>query len=260
MRVADDLGLATIATQRRRTMAESVSKPGRAADENVVATFCFVDIAGYTALTDSHGERAAADLVEAFNSLVHSAVDPYGRVQERSGDNAFLVFPDPVVAMQAIGALHRGIAGRRDFPLVRSGLHHGSALLRANRYFGSSVNIAARTAAQAHGGEILCTRQFVDALAALDSASTVFEHRGLFTLKNLPDPVDLYAIRLTDAGHRYAIDPVCQMQVDTLDAASTLVLLGRHWWFCSSACAKRFAKQPSAFVRQQRQSGPDPAA
>ena len=28
--------------------------------KNIEATFCFVDIAGYTALTDSHGEVAAA--------------------------------------------------------------------------------------------------------------------------------------------------------------------------------------------------------
>lgn len=125
-------------------MAEPDSEPGSSAeaiagaslpvDDDVVATFCFVDIAGCTALTDSHGERVAADLVEVFGNLVHGTVARDGRVQELTGDNAFLVFPDAVVAMQAIGTLYRGIAGRRDFPL------------RANRYFGSSVNIAARTA------------------------------------------------------------------------------------------------------------------
>ena len=40
-------------------------RPAPVLEQQVVATFCFVDIAGYTALTDSHGEHAAADLVDA---------------------------------------------------------------------------------------------------------------------------------------------------------------------------------------------------
>ena len=39
------------------------------ADRTIEATFCFVDIAGYTALTDTHGERAAADLVDDFAGI-----------------------------------------------------------------------------------------------------------------------------------------------------------------------------------------------
>ena len=65
---------------------------------NIEATFCFVDIAGYTALTDLHGEKAAADLVDEFSDLVRSSVEPSGHVQELIGDCTFLVFPNPVVA------------------------------------------------------------------------------------------------------------------------------------------------------------------
>ena len=43
------------------------------------ATFCFVDIAGYTALTDSHGELAAANLTEEFNELIRIAVESRGK-------------------------------------------------------------------------------------------------------------------------------------------------------------------------------------
>ncbi len=218
-------------------------------DQSVLATFCFVDIAGYTALTDSHGERAAADLVDNFNSLVRAAVDPLGTVQELSGDNAFLVFADPVRALQALVQLYGAIADQQDLPLVRAGLHHGPALLRANRYFGSTVNIAARTAAQAVGGEILCTRPVVDALALQDrTATATFEHRGPVVLKNLPEPIDLYAISLAHLARRYAIDPVCQMQVDARADGHSLLLQGRQWWFCSSACAQRFASTPDAFA------------
>lgn len=222
-------------------------------DQSVLATFCFVDIAGYTALTDSHGERAAADLVDNFNRLVHAAVDRLGTVQELSGDNAFLVFPDPVLALQALAQLYSAIADQQELPLVRAGLHHGPALLRAHRYFGSTVNLAARTAAQAVGGEILCTRAVVDALALHDWARTAtFEHRGPVALKNLPEPIDLYAISMANLARRYEIDPVCQMQVEAQRDGNTIFLEGRQWWFCSSACAQRFEKTPDAFLPNRR--------
>ena len=220
-------------------------------EQHVVATFCFVDIAGYTALTDSHGERAAADLVDNFNGLIQAAVDPFGTVQELSGDNAFLVFPEPALALRAITSLYHRFADQRDLPLVRTGLHHGAALLRSHRYFGSSVNIAARTAAQAIGGEILCTRPVVDALTLHERNSTTIAYRGWVALKNLPEPIELYAITLADLARRYVIDPVCQMQVDSLAPGGTVLLEGRQWWFCSSECARRFEGRPDAFLHDK---------
>ncbi len=124
---------------------------------SIEATFCFVDIAGYTALTDMHGELAAADLVDDFSELIRTSVQPLGQFQSLTGDCAFLVFPDAVVALDALSVLYKSIADRQDSPIVRAGLHHGSALLRGNRHFGSTVNLAARVAARATGGQILCT-------------------------------------------------------------------------------------------------------
>ena len=216
--------------------------------QDVVATFCFVDIAGYTALTDSHGERAAADLVDGFNGRVWSAVDGRGHVQELSGDSAFLVFPDPVVAMQAIAILYREIAGMQDFPMLRCGLHHGSALLRSKRYFGSTINTAARTVAQAGRGEVMCTAPVAQALASSAAANYPITHVGKVKLKNLADGVDLYRIALAESCDQFAIDPVCQMQVDTRTTAASSWLNGRQYWFCTVACCRRFEAAPSNFV------------
>jgi adenylate cyclase len=124
------------------------------AGTNVEATFCFVDIAGYTALTHTHGETAAADLVDEFGDLVRTSVKSTGQLQSLIGDCAFLIFPDPLVATHALSALYQSIADRQDFPIVRSGLHHGSALYRGNNHFGSAVNLAARVAARATGGPL----------------------------------------------------------------------------------------------------------
>src|SRR5258706_5784165 len=191
-------------------------------DRNIEATFCFVDIAGYTALTDTHGELAAADLVDDFAELIRTSVGPLGHLQSLIGDCAFLVFSDPLVAIDALSALYRLVADRQNFPIVRAGLHHGSALYRGNRHFGSAVNIAARAAAQAAGGQILCTKQIADVVVLAKHADIAGEHQSAGLLKNLPQPIDLYELVLSGSSRQYAIDPVCKMQVDKRRAAGDL--------------------------------------
>lgn len=218
------------------------------ADRNIEATFCFVDIAGYTALTDTHGELAAADLVDDFAELIRTSVEPRGHLQSLIGDCAFLVFSDPLVATDALSALYKLIADRQNFPIVRAGLHHGSALFREDRHFGSTVNIAARVAAHATGGQILCTKHIAEILVQAELSDIEVEHHGVASLKNLPQPIDLYEIVLSGSSRQYAIDPVCKMQVDRRRAAGDLHFNNKTYWFCSLSCVERFAKQPSSYA------------
>jgi adenylate cyclase len=216
---------------------------------DIEATFCFVDIAGYTALTDAHGELAAADLVDEFSELIRISVQSSGQLQELTGDNAFVVFPNPLVAIDGLSALYKSIADRQNFPIVRAGLHHGSALFRGNCYFGSTVNLAARVAARAKGGQILCTKSVAEALTRSGISDIELEHQGLVSLRNLPQPVDLYEIILPSCSREYAIDPVCKMQVDTRHAAGDLHFNNKTYFFCSLSCVERFVKQPSSYVQ-----------
>lgn len=217
-------------------------------DETVEATFCFVDIAGYTALTDTHGELAAADLVDDFANLIRTSVEPLGHLQSLVGDCAFFVFSDPVTAKNALLALYSSIADRQNFPVLRAGLHHGSALFRSNRHFGSTINIAARVAAQATGGQILCTKCVAESLNHADVLDVEIKPQGQFSLRNLPDPMELYEIILTGSSRQYAIDPVCKMQVDKQRAVGDLLFNDKKYWFCSLSCVERFAKRPSSYT------------
>jgi len=214
----------------------------------IEATFCFVDIAGYTALTDTHGGVAAADLMDDFRELLRIYVEPLGQLQELIGDCAFIVFPDPVAAVAALEALYKAIGGREKFPVVRTGLHHGSAVVRTQRYFGTAINLAARVAAQATGGRILCTAKVAELLGQVESPGIAITPRGLVSLRNLSQPVDLYEIVLATSAREYVIDPVCKMQVDSMHAAGDLHFNQKTYWFCSLLCIERFAKNPSAYV------------
>jgi len=226
----------------------------------IEATFCFVDIAGFTALTETHGETAAADLVDDFMELVRRSIEARGQLQSLIGDCAFLVFPDPVVAIEALSLLYESIGDRKHFPVIRTGLHHGSALLRDNRHFGTTVNVAARVAAQATGGRILCTKIVADALAHAGVTNVEIEGRGLASLRNLPQPMGLFEIILANFAPEYAIDPVCKMPVDTQHAAGALQFNHKKYWFCSLSCVQRFAQRPTAYVQASgSRPGSEPA-
>ena len=218
------------------------------AGATIEATFCFVDIAGYTALTDTHGELAAANLVDDFAVLIRTSVEPLGHLQSLVGDCAFFVFSDPLVAINALSALYGSIADRQHFPVVRAGLHHGSALVRDNRHFGSTVNIAARVAAQATGGQILCTECVAQTLGQANALDVEIKPSGQVSLRNLPDPMELYEVVLSGTSRQYAIDPVCKMQVDTQRAVGDLLYNNKKYWFCSLECVGRFAKRPASYT------------
>jgi YHS domain-containing protein len=47
---------------------------------------------------------------------------------------------------------------------------------------------------------------------------------------------------------RHAIDPICNMPVDTQKAKFTLVNKGKTYYFCSHACKSAFEKHLSQFT------------
>jgi len=171
-----------------------------------------------------------------------------GHLQSLVGDCAFFVFSDPVVAKNALLALYSSIADRQNFPVVRAGLHHGSALIRSNRHFGSTINIAARVAAQATGGQILCTKYIAKILGQPDVPDVEIKPQGHVSLRNLPDPMELYEVVISGSSRQYAIDPVCKMQVDKQSAVGDLLYNNRKYWFCSLSCVERFAKRPGSYM------------
>jgi adenylate cyclase len=195
-------------------------------------------------LTEAHGAEAAADLVGRFSALVRDALDSRGRFIDRIGDAAFVVCPLPTDAVAFITKLFEATAGEADFPAVRAGLHHGEALEREGSFYGATVNLAARVAAQAHGGQVLATKPVADAATQLGLDVTAL---GPFVLRNVREPVELFALNVAAAEQSEVIDPVCRMRVDPKKAAGHLRHGDTDYWFCSLDCVRQFAENPAAF-------------
>ena len=75
---------------------------------------------------------------------------------------------------------------------VRAGLHVGEIETRGSDVSGLAVNLAARIANVATGGEVLVSRTIVDLVAG---AGLDFEDRGEHPLKGLPGTQQLFAAR-----------------------------------------------------------------
>src|SRR2546426_10466472 len=65
------------------------------------ATFVFADIAGFTAMTEAHGDEEAATLVDRFYGEVAEVLPRYGAAQVKSiGDAVMLRVPSPANAIE----------------------------------------------------------------------------------------------------------------------------------------------------------------
>lgn len=216
-------------------------------DEPVVHgwTFALVDLAGFTALTESHGDEQAADLAMTFAELAQTHLGPGDRLIKTIGDAVLLAATGPTAGLVLVRRLLESCYELDGFPVARAGLHHGPAAERGSDMFGAAVNLAARVAGQASGGQVLATADVADAARVEQIPVTSL---GQFELRNIAEGIELFDVGLCPLPEDGAIDPVCRMRVERRSAAGRLTHSDRDYWFCSLECAASFASSPQRFA------------
>jgi adenylate cyclase len=152
---------------------------------------CFLDITGYTRLTEERGDEAAAELAARLTPLVQRPAERHGgKVVKWLGDGVMFHFREPtggvVAALEMIDAI--SAAG---LPPAHVGLHTGPVVFQGGDYFGRTVNLAARIGERAAPGQVLVTQEIVDRVA---SDGIAFEPIGAVELKGVSEPVRLHAV------------------------------------------------------------------
>jgi class 3 adenylate cyclase/YHS domain-containing protein len=207
----------------------------------IEGTFAFVDMAGFTALTEAQGDEDAADLATMFAEITRAALAPGDRLIKTIGDAVLVTSRDPAAGLSLIERLLTEAAAEPRLPTLRAGLHHGDAVARDGDVFGASVNLAARVAAEAHPAEVLGTAPIAEAAKGLGIPIVEI---GEVALKNVRSMTFLYSMALMLGANDTPIDPVCRNHVDRRAAAGRLRYLNREYWFCSLTCAAAFASNP----------------
>ena len=161
-----DLGLGAL--QVWQTLAESAGR-GRGDRE---VTLVFTDLVGFSSWALQAGDEAALDLLRAVGEAVEEPFFAHGgRVVKRLGDGLMAAFDDPRAAVQAALEAQEGVdrvsaEGYR--PRLRIGVHAGCPRRLGGDYLGVDVNIAARVAEQAKGGEVLVSQPTLERFDAAD--------------------------------------------------------------------------------------------
>jgi class 3 adenylate cyclase len=133
-------------------------RPHAAPDGTV--TILFSDIEGSTEMTERLGDQKWMELLSEHNAIVREQVAAHDGFEVKSqGDGFMLAFQSARRALQCAAEIQRAFARRNESaeePIrVRMGLHTGEAIKDGDDFFGKHVNLAARIAGQASGGEIL---------------------------------------------------------------------------------------------------------
>lgn len=149
----------------------------------------FMDVSGYTALTEEHGDEAAADLVGSLNGLVLPTAAHYGgQAVKFLGDGVMFHFREPGDGVLAsLDMVER--TGPAGLPPAHVGMHAGPVVRRDGDYYGRTVNWASRISGRAGPHEVLVTGEVVE--SARDTPVR-FEAVGATELKGIASPVELF--------------------------------------------------------------------
>jgi adenylate cyclase len=158
----------------------------------------FADLAGYTRLTEERGDEEAVGVVERFVESVQHSLPIDARVIKTLGDEVMVIGADTLALTRWAVDFQTELAP--DVPAPRIGIHMGEALYRDGDYYGRDVNQAARVVARAAGGEVLVTRQVVDAAGGVQGVR--FELIGEIGLKGFVEPVELFHALPSGDGER----------------------------------------------------------
>ena len=129
----------------------------------------FADVAGSTQLYENLGDRIAHEcVVESLNSASRLIKEHNGVVVEVIGDEIMAYFENPLEAVNCACDLQKhfkSTATSHGHKInLRIGFHNGPIELDKGHPYGDTVNIAARLAFLAKGGQSVTTVETVDKL------------------------------------------------------------------------------------------------
>jgi adenylate cyclase len=149
---------------------------------------CFVDLTGFTRLTEQRGDEVAARVAGALAALVNDiSRGRGGRPVRWLGDGGMFHFREPGAAVTAgLDMVERAPAA--GLPPAHVGIHTGAVVAQDGDVYGMTVNLAARISSYAEAGQVVVSEE----TAARAGAGLRFEPLGPVELKNVARPLPLY--------------------------------------------------------------------
>lgn len=210
---------------------------------DIQSVVMFVDMAGFTAYTEAHGDHRAAGLASSFAEIAEAVLGPADEVIKTIGDAVMVTSPDAAAALAFLQRLIDAVRRIEGFPLLRAGFGAGSVVKRHGDVFGATVNTAARLAAVAAPGQVITNHAAAMQLRA--SGGVEATSLGPLQLRNIGSTVEAFVVDV-GASHQEHVDPVCRMHVGAVTAELTISHGAVSYRFCSTACLRQFEGRTSS--------------
>jgi len=169
-----------------------------------LAAILAADIAGYSRLMGEDEAATVRDL-KGHQAVILPLVGRYdGRIIDTAGDGILAEFPSVINATECAVEIQTVMATRNEgVPesrrmRFRIGINLGDVIHDDTRIYGDGINVAARLEGIAEPGGICISRQVFDQVSRALKAD--FQALGPRTLKNIAQPVDVFAIMPADRG------------------------------------------------------------
>lgn len=155
----------------------------------------FADICDSMPLYEKSGDASAVSVIaRCLDALAELATQHDGTVIRSKGDDLLCIFEVPARALDAAAEMvnlhHSGS------PQIHVGIHFGPAIRARQDIFGDAVNVAARMLAIAKPGEIVASKDLVDALP--DEERHRLALLGKQALKGKQEPIEVYSMVLDE--------------------------------------------------------------
>ena len=171
-----------------------------------LAAILAADIAGYSRLMGEDEAATVRDL-KGHQAVVLPLVSKHGgRIIDTAGDGILAEFPSVIGATECAIEIQAVMAARNaDVPeprrmRFRIGINLGDVIHDETRIYGDGINIAARLENIADPGGICVSRQVFDQVNRAVKAD--FQPLGPQSLKNIAQPIDVFALAPSDRGTR----------------------------------------------------------
>ena len=158
-----------------------------------LAAILAADVAGYTRLMEEDTDGTVVAWQDARDDIIEPTILEYsGRTVKLTGDGFLAEFPTVQEAARCAVAMQEALASSTlDF---RMGVNLGDIVDDGRDIHGEGVNIAARIESLADVGGINLSGDVYNQVK--NRIEATFEDRGEQDVKNVSDPVRVYAIRL----------------------------------------------------------------
>jgi len=216
--------------------------------ERRLAAILAGDVVGYSRMMAQDEAATYRNLRQTFDGIVTPQIDRhFGRIFKTTGDGFLACFASANDALSAAVEIQRDLEKQ---PLkLRIGLNLGDVIEEDGDVFGDGVNVAARLQAMADPGGICASAAIIrSADGALGSR---FKRIGRRSLKNIPNPVELFAIHSAQPVHQSRIFQLPQGKLALGFGALALVAVGAGTsgtgWF--GKFAESLATRPDAVAQ-----------